>query len=429
MINNWNSAQNLMYSINKNDDFTSVMTAKPILAAWQTYCVSVSSPREVTVRFKADKTQMNNHTDVYIDDVVLSANTCPVKSLSCDFDDSALCGYYMSDSWKRKEHDNRIGDFYMSVTATSYMRSSLVSPNHIDSSNIQCLQFNYTFTGSSNAHLTLILNRENSESTRVILQGTSTWKNFRYQTEEQFGFIYFDLVPFSRSSFGIETAGVDNLSISPGICPPIDCDADEQRCASDLQCIPQSSVCDGIENCNDGSDEKSCDSSISCDFESVRACEYNMTGNYIIRINDSSGNHHIYVSMAGFHLLRSQIENIPTVSCLSFLTQSYPFTNGHLRVAVQDTDGLVTPLYTIDSMIGNAFWIKYKTTVPSGNFSMIFEMFFPSHNWGGLRIDDIGLQPGECVEGCGDGYFNCSVDNLCIPVDNRMNKTVFYLGG
>ncbi|XP_052085911.1 MAM and LDL-receptor class A domain-containing protein 2-like [Mytilus californianus] len=415
MISNWNSSQNLMYSINKNDDFTSVMTAKPILAAWQTYCVSISFPREVTVRFKTDKTQMNNHTDVYIDDVVLSAKSCSVKSLTCDFDDSALCGYYMSDSWTRKEHDNRIGDFYMSVTATSYKRSSLVSANHLDSSNTQCLQFNYTFTGSSNAHLTLILNRKNSESTRVILQGTSTWRNFRYQTEEQFDFIYFDLAPFSTSSSGIETAGVDNISISPGICPPIYCGADEHRCSSRLQCIPQSSVCDGIEDCKDGSDEKSCNSSISCDFESVLVCEYNITGNYIIRVNDSNGNHHIYVSMAGFHLLRSQMENIPTVSCLSFLTQSYPFTNGHLRLALQDTDDLVTPLYMIDSMIRTAFWIKYKTTVPSGNFSVIFEMFFPSNNLGGLRIDDIVLQPGECMEGCGDGYFNCSVDNLCIP--------------
>ncbi|OPL32891.1 hypothetical protein AM593_03284, partial [Mytilus galloprovincialis] len=315
MISNWNSAQNLMYSISKDGDFTSVMTTRPILAAWQSYCVSVPSPGEVTLRFKADKTEMNNHTDVSIDDVVLSAKTCPVKSLACDFDDIEQCGYYMSDAWKRKEHGNRMGDFYMSVTATSYTRSLLVSPNHLDSSNTQCLQFNYTFTGSSIAHLSLLLNRENSESTRVILQGTSTWKSFRYQTEEQFDFINFELAPFSMSSSRIETAGVDNISISPGICPPIVCDADEHRCASNLQCIPQSSVCDGIENCNDGSDEKSCDSSISCDFESARACEYNITGNYIIRVNDSSGNHHIYISMAGFHLLRSPMEYIPTVSC------------------------------------------------------------------------------------------------------------------
>ena len=79
MISNWNSAQNLMYSISKGGDFTSVMTTRPILAAWQSYCVSVPSPGEVTLKFKADKTQMNNHTDVSIDDVVLSAKTCPGK--------------------------------------------------------------------------------------------------------------------------------------------------------------------------------------------------------------------------------------------------------------------------------------------------------------------------------------------------------------
>jgi hypothetical protein len=35
-----------------------------------------------------------------------------------------------------------------------------------------------------------------------------------------------------------------------------DCKDDEYRCSSELQCIPQSSVCNGIQDCKDGDDEE-----------------------------------------------------------------------------------------------------------------------------------------------------------------------------
>jgi hypothetical protein len=37
-----------------------------------------------------------------------------------------------------------------------------------------------------------------------------------------------------------------------------DCKDDEYRCSSELQCIPQSSVCNGIQDCKDGDDEEMC---------------------------------------------------------------------------------------------------------------------------------------------------------------------------
>jgi len=37
-----------------------------------------------------------------------------------------------------------------------------------------------------------------------------------------------------------------------------DCKDEEYRCCSGLQCIPQSSVCNGIQDCKDGDDEEMC---------------------------------------------------------------------------------------------------------------------------------------------------------------------------
>jgi hypothetical protein len=37
-----------------------------------------------------------------------------------------------------------------------------------------------------------------------------------------------------------------------------DCTDEEYRCCSGLQCIPQSSVCNAIQDCKDGDDEEMC---------------------------------------------------------------------------------------------------------------------------------------------------------------------------
>lgn len=50
-------------------------------------------------------------------------------------------------------------------------------------------------------------------------------------------------------------------SDEPESCPPVNCGAEEFRCADGRQCIPQSMHCDGGHDCRDGSDEpKNCSS-------------------------------------------------------------------------------------------------------------------------------------------------------------------------
>ncbi|CAC5421234.1 unnamed protein product [Mytilus coruscus] len=416
MVNNWNNDKNLMYSISKEDDLTSVVATRPYLSAWQTYCVGVPGPKVVNLRFQAKRNQADRDSDIYIDDVNLSSDSCPAKTVTCDFDDSVMCGYYMSSSWKRTEHNAKTGDYYMAVTPSSSTSFSLVSPYRLATNNVQCLQFRYIFTGSSKAQLLFKLHRENSESTKVSLEGTRIWNNFLYQIEEKFDFLVFILDSVHPLIGSDEAAGIDDVKISTGTCLPVDCKNDEYRCASGLQCIPQSYVCDSVTHCVDGSDEKNCDGSITCDFESPRICEYTLTGYNIFRINDTDGNHHISIPLGDFHLLQSPLEYIPTASCLSFLTKVTYNIHSAIRLSLQDVDGLLMPIYTVGNMKATPYWTPYKTNIPSGNYSVVFEKLFPKRNYYGyLKIDDVVLHPGECSEGCIAGYFNCTADNVCIP--------------
>ncbi|VDI15470.1 Hypothetical predicted protein, partial [Mytilus galloprovincialis] len=418
LIENWKSERNLMFSISSEDNFTSVMPTSPYISAWQNYCLAISSSKTVSLKIQTGRTSSNSDANVYIDDVVLSSDACPAKSVTCDFDDAVLCGYYSSGAWERQAYGARTGDYYMKSTPVRLISSALVSPSNNFTDDIQCLQFKYIFTASSNAHLTLILYRGNSESTKISLQKADNWKHFLYQTRETFTFLVFLLEPFNTNVGGSVEAGIDNVTLSKGDCSQVDCETDEQRCASGLQCTPQSYVCDGMINCYDGSDEKSCAGSISCDFESPRICEYRLTGSNIIRVNDTDGDHHISIYLNGFHLLQSPFEFITTVSCLSFLTKSSEYiSNGNLRITLEDSEGLLHPLHTISSMKVTSFWKQYRIKVPSGNYSIAFELLFPTsyYYYGYLRINNISIQSGECGDGCGNGYFNCTADDMCIP--------------
>lgn len=109
----------------------------------------------------------------------------------------------------------------MAVTPSNYTSFSLVSPYRLATNNVQCLQFRYIFPGSSKAQLLFKLHRENSESTKVSMEGTRTWKNFLYQIEEKFDFLVFILDTVHPLIGRDEAAGIDDVKVSTGTCIPV----------------------------------------------------------------------------------------------------------------------------------------------------------------------------------------------------------------
>ncbi|MPC72703.1 Low-density lipoprotein receptor-related protein [Portunus trituberculatus] len=48
------------------------------------------------------------------------------------------------------------------------------------------------------------------------------------------------------------------------MCQTPDCEEDQFRCQSDGLCLPETLQCDGKQDCDDGSDENSCDLTPAC---------------------------------------------------------------------------------------------------------------------------------------------------------------------
>jgi hypothetical protein len=60
----------------------------------------------------------------------------------------------------------------------------------------------------------------------------------------------------------------------------------------------------------------------------------------------------------------------------------------------------LTPLEAFSNINATNYWVQYQATIPSGNYSIIFEMSASIYiNYKILKLDDIAVQPGECSEG------------------------------
>ena len=75
LINNWDHSNNLQYSINNGSQYSPVLLSKPYLLVWQSFCEGLGTSTIFNLMFQAKKTRSD--TDVSIDDVSVSANSCP----------------------------------------------------------------------------------------------------------------------------------------------------------------------------------------------------------------------------------------------------------------------------------------------------------------------------------------------------------------
>ena len=113
-------------------------------------------------------------------------------------------------------------DYYMKNSASDMTISSLVSPPLQTNDDLQCVEFNYKFTGHSMAHFTLTLYRDDqSESTKINLPNSDEWITYKYQSKKAFKFIVLNIEPFLVNSGRTELVSVDNITVTQGNCKPI----------------------------------------------------------------------------------------------------------------------------------------------------------------------------------------------------------------
>ena len=110
-------------------------------------------------------------------------------------------------------------DYYMKNSASDMTISSLVSPLLQTNNDLQCVEFNYKFTGHSMAHFTLTLYRDDqSESTKINLYSTDEWITYKYQSKKAFKFIVLNIEPFLVNYGKTELASVDYVTVTQGNC-------------------------------------------------------------------------------------------------------------------------------------------------------------------------------------------------------------------
>ena len=110
-------------------------------------------------------------------------------------------------------------DYYMKNSASDMTISSLVSPLLQTNNDLQCVEFNYKFTGHSMAHFTLTLYRDDqSESTKINLYSTDEWITYKYQSKKAIQFIVLNIEPFLVNYGKTELASVDYVTVTQGNC-------------------------------------------------------------------------------------------------------------------------------------------------------------------------------------------------------------------
>ena len=100
-------------------------------------------------------------------------------------------------------------------------------------------------------------------------------------------------------------------------------------------------------------------------------------------------------------MIQSPIDYIPNISYISFLIKStHDLDNFNLRLIHADKDGLQTPLEAFSDIKATDLWVPYHATIPEGNYSIIFELSFPTLYYNGmLKLDDVAVQSEKFAEG------------------------------
>ncbi|XP_061181248.1 MAM and LDL-receptor class A domain-containing protein 2-like [Saccostrea echinata] len=414
------------------------VTYRSAVSGWFDVCLDLYEGEVSQVSFTTARSS-DPFSLVAVDEITYNDTSCPKASVNCTFDED-FCGYIKNSDWTLQKRSNSSnGGFHAEAKRLGYSGyfTSLVSPLVTGVSDRSCVQLEYMLGNEFSNNLTVtFMDAEmgRNESWNADISNSGQWKWLNLYSN----FKSYYIVVMARIGY-YSIIRIDNLKVTPGDCPQIECSSDQLVCGSGDQCYLASGICDGRPDCWDQTDEIGCGSnSVDCDFNKVYLCGYhgqNIRQDYKVdhtrELNPTNNATGAAVSIVYYSfmigLLKAPVINVTTDSCLTFYTRATNYRSyvSLLRVIRNDTDTL-TSLAEFDTSVRNK-WLSRSVNIFSGELTLMFE-FSPLHITqtsasDGMYIDDVQLTEGYCEKQvCKSTEIYCSVEDVCLSSIVRCNE-------
>ncbi|XP_077354338.1 apical endosomal glycoprotein isoform X1 [Festucalex cinctus] len=377
------------------------------------------------------------------------------KGFQCDFEDTGICGWEDQSlneeyKWERRQRGDTLPDsgpssdfttgtasgWFMGVTAvtsTAVKTAVLVSPKIQESSPTCRLRLRYFLwdsgeTGLGSSPLLVSVFHQDSEKAIVWRPEATSVRGWREATV----FLGRIAAPFQIHLYSNRLEGrrgdvaVDQLEFLdcalPLTLPGKECPTEMLACKRG-GCVDQRQVCDGTDDCGDGTDEEKCDGYRRCDFENdvcdwdlrslsnlkwVRTSQENISVTDPLKgpgrdhSNNTASGHFLYVTVpdgglrkdwAAFQSPRLEPTNSTHPCKMVMYTHQFGPRSGGLTVLVADKS--ITPVWKRGGALGD-IWVKAEVEIVNNStFQILIMAAIRELAYGGVAVDNIVLSP-EC---------------------------------
>ncbi|KAK0130650.1 Apical endosomal glycoprotein [Merluccius polli] len=404
------------------------------------------------------------------------------RSFACDFEDVMRCGWVSEAShpnyqWEAAQRgasqspsgpssDYTTGTatgWYMGLTAvtsdaleTAELRSPLMN-NSAPTCRLHLRYFTWDagHTGLGPVPLWASVLRENGEGLLVWRPGSSSVDGWR-EADIFLGRIpsRFRINLHSQRAVGLRgDVAIDQLEFLdcalPAPSPGGGCAEGMLQCARG-GCVAQRQVCDGTDDCGDGTDEQTCEDYWACDFEdglcdwdlrSFSPLKWNRTTQNLISTTDplkgpgrdhstnSASGHFLYVTVpegglgadwAAFQTPLLEPTN-STHPC-KLVLYSHQFGPRAGGLAIMVASKTITPVWERGGALGD-LWVKAEVEVVSSTaFKLLVMAAIRDAEYGGIGVDSLRLSP-ECRRSTGNvtlEEFPNPPEDPCTPDSSKM---------